>query len=126
MTTPNIVGIVTMQGTTAVVGITSAVQTVVSNAANSSQVYKIDSIIVGNKSGAQTAAVSVYYNTAAAGGGTTVTLARDYSVPQNSSIIILDRASAFYLEEDRSITVSAGATIANPLDITVSYEIISS
>lgn len=124
MAAPNIVGIITFTGTTSVVALTSAVQTIVSNSSDSGKVYKINSILIGNKSGT-TATASVYYNSAASGAGSTTAIVRDASLLQNSSLVVLDRASSFYLEENKSITASAGAGVANPLDITISYEIIS-
>jgi len=45
------------------------------------------------------------------------------SVAGDSSLIVLDKNTALYLEEDRSITATAGT--ANDLEVIVSYEEIS-
>jgi hypothetical protein len=44
-------------------------------------------------------------------------------VPADSSIIIIDKSTSLYLEEDRSIYVTASA--ASDLEAVVSYEEIS-
>ncbi len=121
MAAPNIVGLTTITGITTSVALTTGSLTILSNASNSNSVYKINTILAGNKSGS-TANVSVYYNTSAAGAGTTFTVANAIDVVTKSSLVILDKASSFYLEENRSITAIASANSA--IDLIISYEII--
>ena len=59
----------------------------------------------------------------ASGGGTAYSLISTASVAADSSMVVLDKNTSIYLEEDRSITATAGT--ANDLEIIVSYEEIS-
>lgn len=122
MSAPNIVGVTTMVGVTVGAALTTTSSTIVSNALNSNQALKINTIVAANKSNA-IASVSVYYNNAAAGAGTTFSIANGIDVATKSSLVILDKASSFYLEENRSITAIASANSA--IDLIISYESIS-
>jgi hypothetical protein len=122
MAAPNIVGVTTILGITTAVQLTTSPTTIVSNAANSGMVFKINSIIAANESGA-TASVSVRYNDRAAGAGTTISMANGIDVVTKSSLVVLDRSSSIYLEEDRSITAVASANTA--IDLLISYESIT-
>ena len=124
MAAPNIVGVQTITGVTTSFNLPNTdFTTLVTNAAASGQVYKINTIIVGNDSGS-TAKISVGYNGAAAGAGDTSYIARNVGVTSEATLVVVDRASSFYLEENRSIVCQASGN--NQLDITCSYEEISS
>lgn len=124
MAAPNIVNVTTITGKSATVALTTTSQTtLVSNAAASNKVFKINMIQVANVDGSAAADVTIDVHSAAAGGGTAYSLASTVSVPADSSIIILDKNTALYLEEDRSITATAGT--ASDLEVIVSYEEIS-
>jgi hypothetical protein len=124
MTAPNIVDVSTIIGKSATVALSSTSATVlVSNAASSGKVFKINMIQVANVDGAVAAAVTVDVHSAAAGGGAAYSLVSTISVPADASLVALDKGTAFYLEEDRSITATAGT--ANDLEVIVSYEEIS-
>ena len=124
MAAPNIVNVSTIIGKSATVALstTSATQ-LVSNAASSNTVYKINMIQVANVDGTNACDVTVDVHSAAAGGGTAYSLVSTVSVPADASLVVLDKNTALYLEEDRSITATAGT--ANDLEIVVSYEEIS-
>lgn len=119
MAAPNIVGVTTILGVTTSLTLTSSLQTILSNAAGSGKVYKINMINASNFSGA-TANVTVNYNQGAAGAGTTIAIVNGADIATKSSLIILDKASSIYLEEDRSLTAVASANTA--IDMIVSYE----
>jgi hypothetical protein len=121
MAAPNIVGVTTIVGITTVVALTTGSSTILSNPANSNSVYKINTILAGNKTGS-TASVSVYYNSVAAGAGTTFTIANSVDVITKSSLAVLDKTTTFYLEENKSITALSSAN--SSIDLIVSYEII--
>jgi hypothetical protein len=121
MAAPNIVGVTTIVGITTVVALTTGSSTILSNPTNSNSVYKVNTILAGNKTGS-TASVSVYYNSAAAGAGTTFALANSIDIVTKSSLVVLDKASSFYLEENKSMTALASANSA--IDLIVSYETI--
>lgn len=124
MAAPNIVGVSTITGKTAYVALstTSATQ-LVSNAASSGKVFKINMIQVTNVDGTNACDVTVDYHTQDDIGGTAYSLVSTVSVPADASLVVLDKNTAIYLEEDRSISVTAGT--ANDLEVLVSYEEIS-
>jgi hypothetical protein len=97
---------------------------IVSNSASSGQVFKINTIVVGNIDGTNTANITLKIHNAAAGAGTSVAFANTIDVIADSTLVVIDKASSIYLEENRSITATASA--ADDLSITCSYEQISS
>lgn len=124
MAAPNIVNVSTIIGKTSQTALSStAATTLVSNAASSGKVFKINMIQVANVDGTNACDVTVDVHSAASGGGTAYSLASTISVPADASLVVLDKNTALYLEEDRSITATAGT--ANDLEVLVSYEEIS-
>ncbi len=132
MAAPNIVNVTTIYGKTTYLtpGGTTAV-VLLPNAAASGKVFKINQIVVANVDGtnAVDCTVSLYTNGGVAqgsapSGGTAYALASTVSVPADASLIVLDKSTGLYLEEDRSIVVTSGT--ASKLTFTVSYEEISS
>jgi hypothetical protein len=132
MANPNIAGSsTTIYGTTTYLtpGGTSAV-VLVPNAASSGQVFKINQIVAANVNGsaAVNTTVSIYTNGAVAqgsapSGGTAYPIISVASVPQNASLIVVDKTSAIYLMEGSSITVTSGT--ASGITYTISYEVIA-
>lgn len=124
MAAPNIVNVATIIGKTSYVKLTTtSATTLLSNAAASDKVFKVNMIQVANVDGTSAANITLTVNSAAGGGGTAYALASTISVPADSSFLALDKNSAIYLEEDKSIVATASA--ANDLEIVVSYEEIS-
>ena len=124
MAAPNIVNVSTITGITSKIALTSTAQTtLVSNAASSGKVFKINMIQVANVDGSNAADVTVDVHSAASGGGTAYSLVSTISVPADASLVALDKNTAIYLEENTSITATAGT--ANDLEVIVSYEEIS-
>jgi len=124
MTAPNIVNVSTITGKTDQVALSStSATTLLSNAASSGKVVKVNTIIVANVDGTNACDVTVDLHSAAAGGGTAFSIVSTASVPADASLVALDKSTAIYLEEDMSITVTAGT--ANDLELLVSYEEIS-
>ena len=124
MAAPNIVDVSTIIGKSATIALSSTSQTtLVSNAASSGKVFKINMIQVANVDGSNACDVTVDVHSAAAGGGTAYSLVSTISVPADASLVAVDKGTALYLEEDRSITATAGT--ANDLEVIVSYEEIS-
>ena len=128
MANPNIVNVTTIYGKTTYLtpGGTTAV-VLLPNAAASGKVFKINQIVVANVDGtnAVDCTVSLYTNGGVAqgsapSGGTAYALASTVSVPADASLIVLDKSTGLYLEEDRSIVVTSGT--ASKLTFTVSYE----
>ena len=124
MAAPNIVNVSTITGISSTTALTTtSATTLVSNAASSGKVYKINMIQVANVDGAAAADITIDVHSAASGGGTAYSLVSTVSVPADASLVVLDKNTSLYLEEDRSITATAGT--ANDLEVIVSYEEIS-
>jgi hypothetical protein len=124
MAAPNIVNVATITGKTNVVDLTSTSATsVVSNAASSGKVFKINSLIVANVDGTANADITINLYSAAALGGTATQICSTIAVPADSSLVVIDKTSGIYLEEDKSIGATAGSS--NDLKVICSYEEIS-
>lgn len=124
MAAPNIVNVATITAKTDQLALSSTSATVlVSNAAASGKVIKVNMIQVANVDGTNACDVTVDVHSAAAGGGTAYSLVSTASVAPDSALIVIEKNTALYLEEDMSITVTAGT--ANDLEVIVSYEEIS-
>lgn len=120
MANPNIVNVTTIYGNTSTTSLTTTSATsLVSNAASSGKVYKIDSIVVANTS-ASAANITINVYSAAALGGTAYPIASTISVPAYASLIVTDKTTTFYLLEDKSVGATAGTATA--LVVTASWE----
>lgn len=124
MAAPNIVNVSTITGKTTYAALTTTLTTVLlANSASSGKVFKINSIMISNVDGSSPADVTIDINTAAAGSGTSYALANTISIPADSTLSLIDKTNAFYLEEDKSIL--GGASANSDLEIVISYEEIS-
>jgi len=124
MAAPNIVNVTTITGKTDQVNLTTTSATaVVSNTAASGKVFKINSLIVSNVDGTNAADITVSVYSEDDIGGTATELVSTVSVPADASLIVIDKSTALYLEEDMSIGATAGT--ADDLKVIVSYEEIS-
>lgn len=124
MSAPNILNVTSIYGKTAYVALSStSATTVVSNTASSGKVFKINTIIVSNVDGTNAADISINLYSQDDIGGTAYAIAKTISVPADASLVVIDKASAIYLEEDKSIGATAGA--ADDLVVICSYEEIS-
>ena len=124
MAAPNIVGVTTIVGISTFLSLsTTSATLLVNNPANSNNVLKINSLIVGNKSNTATGKITVRIHNASEGGGSSFNIATNVGIASEATLILLDRASSIYLEENESITVQAN--ISNYLDVICSYESIT-
>jgi len=124
MAAPNIVNVTTITGKTDQVSLTTTNATaVVSNAASSGKVFKINSLVVSNVDGTNAADITVSVYSEDDIGGTATELVSTVSVAADSSLVVIDKNTALYLEEDMSIGATASA--ADDLKVVVSYEEIS-
>jgi hypothetical protein len=125
MANPNIVNVTTIYGNTSSVSLTTTSATsLVSNAASSGKVFKINSIVAANVDGTTAADISINVYSAAALGGTAYPIASTISVPADATLIITDKTTSFYLLENQSIGATAGT--ASDLVVTASWEEINS
>tara|TARA_R110000744_G_scaffold262888_2_gene377402 strand:- start:2433 stop:2807 length:375 start_codon:yes stop_codon:yes gene_type:complete len=124
MSAPNIVNVVTITGKTATIALSSTSATaIVSNAASSSKVFKINNVIVSNVDGTNAADITISVYSQDDIGGTAYPVASTISVPADTTLVVLDKNTALYLEENKSI--GAVASVANDLVVVCSYEEIS-
>ena len=125
MANPNIVSVTSILGNTTFLtpSDTSAI-VLLSNAASSGDVLKINQIVAANVNGTSAVDTTVAVNNAAAGAGTSFPVASTVSVPADASLIVADKTTAIYLMENQSIVVTSGT--ASGISYTISYEAISS
>ena len=131
MAAPNIVNVATITGVTtyiagvSTVGAGNGISTVVTNAASSGKVIKINCLVataIGD-----TAGVTLnHYNSASqfTGAAATVSLASTMTVPLFSSLAVIDKTNSIYLQENEQLSVIAQSN-AGTLDVVCSYEEIS-
>ena len=125
MANPNIVAVTAIYGNSSQTSLsTTSATSLVSNAASSGKVYKINSITVANVDGTNAADITINVYSAAALGGTAFPIVSTVSVPADATLIVTDKTTSFYLLEDKSI--GATASVANDLVVTCSWEEINS
>ena len=123
MANPNIVSVASIYGNTVYdTDIAASAASLVSNAASSGKIYKINSLIIANIDGTDSADITVTLRNAA-GGTTYSTIASTVAVPVDATLIVIAKDTSIYLEEDMSLYVLASA--AGDLSATCSYEEIS-
>jgi hypothetical protein len=124
MTAPNIVNVTTITGKTNVVDLTTTNATlVVENTASSNKVFKINSLVVSNVDGSNAADITISLYSEDNIGGTATEIVKTISVPADASLVVIDKSTSIYLEEDKSIGATAGT--ASDLKVVCSYEEIS-
>lgn len=123
MAAPNIVNVSTITGKTSTLAVTTSAQALVSNAASSGKVFKINMIYLANVDGNNDQSATVNFYSQDDIGGTATALISTVTIPADATLIVLDKSSSIYLEEDKSIGVLAGAN--SDIVATCSYEEIS-
>ena len=131
MAAPNILSLTTATGKTTYFtpsGITAVV--LLQNAASSGKVLKVNSLVAANVDGTNAADCTVSYYTnggvaqgSAPSGGTAFPIASTISVPADASLIIIDKTTQVYLDENTCISVTVGT--ASDITFVVSYEELS-
>jgi hypothetical protein len=125
MANPNLAGVTAIYGNNSSTALSSTSATsIVSNAASSGKVFKINTIMVANVDGAAAADITINKYSAAALGGTAFPIASTISVPADATLIVVDKTTSFYLKENESIGATAGT--ANDLVVTCSWEELNS
>lgn len=124
MAAPNIVNVtlINANSNTQILSTTAEVG-LLSNPASSGKVYKVNTILVANKDGANAIDVTCNLWSQAALGGSSFPIAFTISVPADATLILTDKSTSFYLEENRSIGIKSGS--ANGLSVLCSWEEIS-
>jgi hypothetical protein len=121
MANPNIVNVAAIYGNSSQTSLTTTSATsLVSNAAASGKVFKINSITVANVDGTTAADITINVYSAAALGGTAFPVVSTISVPADATLIVTDKTTTFYLLENQSIGATAGT--ASDLVVNASWE----
>ena len=133
MAAPNIVNVTTITGVTtfhAGIAVTTGgkgalgITTVVSNAASSGKVLKINSLVAASI-GATTGVTLQYFNHVNhASAGSTVSIGMTLSVPIFSTLALITKENSVYLEENTSLGIYAQPN-AGTIDVVCSFEEIS-
>ena len=127
MANPNIVNVTDIRGNTASYVVTSSstpfATALISNPANSSKIFKINTIILSNRIANVNIGGAVLLYSQNNLGGTNTEIVSNVTIPSGASIVVIDKNSAIYLLEDKSIGVAASS--ANTLSVTASWEEIS-
>ena len=118
MAAPNIVNVATITGKSVTGALGTSTATLLQNSASSNKVFKINTILVSNVDGTNsaTAAISLY-------DGTDRYIAKGITVPAGATVVLIDKNSSLYLEENKIIRGDASA--AGDLEFIISYEEIS-
>ena len=124
MANPNIVNVTSILGTTTyLTPANTTANVLLSNAASSSLVFKINQIVCANVNGSSAVNATVAINNAAAGAGTNFPVISTVSVPASASVIAVDKTTAIYLMENSSIVVTSGTS--SGITYSLSYESIA-
>jgi len=117
MAAPNIVGVTTITGKTAVMAVTTSATAIVSNSAASNKVFKVNALYVANIDGVNNADVTIDIFRSS----TAYKLAHTVVVPADSTLDFLSKS--IYLEEGDALRLTASAN--SDLEAVCSYEEIS-
>ena len=119
MSAPNIVNVATITGKTVATTLGTSTASLLQNTASSNKVFKINTILVSNVDGTNsaTAAVSIF------DGSNDRYIAKGITVPAGATVVLIDKNSSLYLEENKHIRGDASAN--GDLEVIISYEEIS-
>lgn len=121
MAAPNLVNVSTITAKSVQAALTTTLTTeILANSAASGKVFKIESVIVANIDGSNSADASVFITKS---GGSPIAIASTIAVPADSTLVVVDKNTALYLEEGDNI--EAGASANSDLTITINYEELS-
>jgi len=103
----------TYNGSTALTGLTPAANTV----------NRVTSIVVSNTTSSAATATVAIANNSTFGSGTAYNIAYQISVPANTTLIVTDKTTSFYVTENQSVGVTSGT--ASALTYTATFEAIT-
>ena len=119
MARPNLVNVTSITGESVQAALTTTLTTEILAAASDTLV-KINSIIIANIDGSSSVDISAAITKS---GGSPLNIASTIAVPADSTLILIDKNSAIYLEEGDNL--EAGASAAGDAVMTVNYEILN-
>jgi hypothetical protein len=119
MANPNIVNVSVIQGKVVGAAVTTSAAALVTNAASSGKILKINALSIANVgAAAATITVDVFKDQT-----TARRLAFTIAVPAAATLVVISKDTSIYLEENDSLRVTASANTA--LEAVCSYEEIS-
>ena len=133
MAAPNIVNVTTITGVTtfhAGIAVTTGgkgalgITTVVSNAASSGKVLKINSLVAAGIAATTGVTLQYFNHVNHASAGSTVSIGMTLSVPTFSTLAVITKDNSVYLEENTSLGIFA-QPLTGTIDVVCSYEEIS-
>ena len=125
MSTLNVINVATITASTATLALANnSLTSLVSNAASSSTVVKVNTIVISNITTTAVSATVGYYSNATPGSGTAYYLAYQVSVPAYASLVVLDKSTGIYLPENTSVGVTSG-NASGYLHAVCSYEVLA-
>ena len=119
MANTNLVNVTSITGESVQAALTTTLTTEILAAASDTLV-KVNSILIANIDGSSSVDVSVFITKS---GGSPVAIASTVAVPADSTLVVVDKNSALYLEEGDNL--EAGASANSDATITVNYEILN-
>lgn len=118
MAAPNLTTTTSIIGKTKADWVPATLTAILTNAANSSQSYRINVLYVTNLSASDTTVtVDIYRNSVS------YKIASTVPVPTQNTLVVIAKDTSIYLEEGDSVRVSAAS--ASTLQYVISYEIMS-
>ena len=133
MAAPNIVNVATITGVTTYhsgIAVTTGgkgsvgITTVVSNAASSGKVLKINSLVAAGIAATTGVTLQHFNHVNHASAGSTVSIAVTVSVPVFSTLVLISKENSVYLQENTSLGIFAQPNTGS-IDVVCSYEEIS-
>lgn len=115
----NLANTVTITAKTAYANLTTVSANVVTNAAESNQIYKINNISLTNYT---TSTITANVSTLRSGVGT-FSIVNGITVPANSLLTVLSKDTSLYLEEGDTIQSHSAAN--SSIHLSIGYEILS-
>ena len=116
MTAPNIAGLTSVTGKTALATVATVAADLVSNPAASNKVLKINSLLISNVDNSSSADIEVWILR----GAIVYYIARETTVAVNDTLAVLTKSKQIYLEEGDALRVKASAD--SDLQAICSYE----
>jgi len=133
MAAPNIVNVATITGITtfhAGIAVTTGgrgalgITTVVSNAASSGKVLKINSLVAAGIADTTGVTLQYFNDVNHVSASSTVSIAMTVSVPTYSTLVLISKENSVYLQENTSLGIFAQPNTGS-IDVVCSYEEIS-
>jgi hypothetical protein len=87
-------------------------------------VNRVTQIVVSNTTATAANATVAIANNATFGSGTAYNIAYQISVPANSTLIVVDKTTSFYVTQNQSVGVTSGT--ASALTFVATFEAITS